>query len=83
MPPNPDDTLPAIHRVRRFRLERLEDPTGISGTGHIADGVVFPDGTVAMRWCTAFRSTGIYESVEDLVAIHGHNGRTVVTYTDE
>ena len=36
--------------MRTFRLIRDEDPTGISGTGSVAEGVEFDDGTVAMRW---------------------------------
>jgi len=35
--------------VRRFFLDRMEDETGVSGSGLVAEGVVFWDGTVAMR----------------------------------
>ena len=35
-------------------------------------GVVFDDGTVAVRWMTAKRSTSVWASMEDMLAIHGH-----------
>jgi hypothetical protein len=36
------------------------------------EGVVFSDGTVAVRWLTKFRSHSIWASWADLEAIHGH-----------
>ncbi len=70
--------------MRRFYLIRHEDmdPDHISGTGIIAEGVVFEDGIVAMRWKTRWKSTAIYESVEDLTAIHGHGGKTALQFID-
>ncbi len=35
-------------------------------------GVVFDDGTTVVHWLTAKRSTSIWNSMEDLLAIHGH-----------
>lgn len=35
-------------------------------------GVVFDDGRVAVRWLTAKRSTSSWDSLEDMLAIHGH-----------
>jgi len=72
--------LAATHR--RFELHRREDETGISGTGHIADGVEFEDGTCALRWRTEHRSTAIYPSFKDLLAIHGHDGKTKAVWID-
>lgn len=66
----------------RFHLNRAEDVTGVSGTGTVAGGVIFPDGTVAMRWNTGVASTAIYASIADVVEIHGHEGATVVTLID-
>ncbi|MEE6264853.1 hypothetical protein V2E29_04230 [Streptomyces diastatochromogenes] len=34
----------------RFHLERDVDATGASGTGHVADGVLWPDGTATTHW---------------------------------
>ncbi|MFF3358364.1 hypothetical protein ACFYWN_38440 [Streptomyces sp. NPDC002917] len=66
----------------RFHLVRTEDVTGVSGTGIVAGGVIFPDGTVAMRWNTGTSSTAIYDSIDDVTEIHGHNGATVVSLID-
>lgn len=36
------------------------------------EGVIFSDGTVAIRWLTAKRSTAVWQSMGDMLAIHGH-----------
>jgi hypothetical protein len=36
------------------------------------EGVVFTDGTCAIRWMTACRSTSVWSSLDDMLAIHGH-----------
>lgn len=66
----------------RFELRRVKDATGISGTGIVAEGIIFSDGTCAMRWKTKHRSTAFYESIDSLIAIHGHDGQTVVDTID-
>lgn len=68
---------------RRFVLNRIVDETGISGTGLVAWGVEFPDGYVAIRWNTEHRSSVIYDSMKDVVVIHGHGGKTRVDWIDE
>lgn len=68
--------------LKTFELHRVEDETGISGTGIVAQGVVFDDGTCALRWVTAFKSSGIYASMRDVEAVHGHGGKTKVVFTD-
>jgi hypothetical protein len=62
--------------VREFHLDRVEDVSGVSGISVVAEGVIFTDGRVAMRWLTGVRSTAVYDSIEDVEAIHGHEGRT-------
>jgi hypothetical protein len=68
--------------VRRFVLHRTEDISGTSGVGEVAEGVRFTDGTVALRWTVELKSTAIYDSMDDLVKIHGHGGATTVEWTD-
>jgi hypothetical protein len=68
--------------MRRFNLFRSVDATGVSGTGVVACGVLFPDGYVAMRWLTETASTCVYDSIEDVVRIHGHEGKTSVDFVD-
>lgn len=67
---------------RRFLLERTIDVTGVSGTGVVVWGVVFPDGRVAYRWNTPTATTCVADSIEDVVAIHGHDGATELVWID-
>lgn len=67
--------------ISPFALVRDEDETGVSGTGAVALGVVYPDGHVSMRWVVGeHRSTVAYDSIEAVKAIHGHNGKTRVVW---
>jgi hypothetical protein len=66
--------------MRTFELIRDEDVTGVSGTGVVADGVVFDDGITVLRWRGERRSTVVWASVDDAVAIHGHDGKTRLVY---
>jgi hypothetical protein len=68
--------------MRRFYLQRDQDETGVSGVGRVAEGIVFSDGAVALRWCTEFTSTAVYGSIETVEAIHGHGGQTRVVFVD-
>lgn len=69
--------------MRRFVLIRSEDVTGISGIGMVAEGVQFHDGKCVMAWRSKHRSISVYTSIEDLEAIHGHNGQTIVSWLDK
>lgn len=61
-----------------YHLWRSEDVTGVSGVGLVAEIMEFSDGKCAMRWMASNpRSVAVYDSLADLVAIHGHNGATV------
>lgn len=68
--------------MRRFRLVRSQDVSGSSGTGTVAEGVEFFDGTAAMRWRVPPHSTAFYGSAADIAAIHGHGGGTVLQFLD-
>lgn len=66
----------------RFHFERDEDASGVSGTGYVATGIMFEDGSVALRWRGPLKSTAIYDSIHHVIAIHGHEGRTLVVFDD-
>jgi hypothetical protein len=68
--------------MRRFVLDREEDVSGISGVGVVAEGVQFTDGTAVLRWTVGPGSTAIYNSVEELMEIHGHDGKTLLRWVD-
>jgi hypothetical protein len=65
--------------MRRFRVYRPDPHEGYRESGAANapeevqfEGVVFSDGTVCVRWLTAYRSHSIWDSWESLKAIHGH-----------
>lgn len=68
--------------MRRFRLYRTEDQTGISGTGYVAEGVQFTNGKCVLSWLTSHTSLAVYDNLETLETIHGHGGRTRVDWID-
>ncbi len=68
--------------MRIFKLQRTEDMSGVSGTGCVAEGVVFGNGWVAMVWLSDRPSLVFYPTIEDVEAIHGHDGRTEVVFTN-
>ena len=53
-----------------FRVDRINDESGVSGTGHIIDGVIFDDGTIVIKWRTSMSSIAIYKSFEEFKKIH-------------
>jgi hypothetical protein len=77
--------------VRTFKLLRLDDETGVSGRGHVAEGVRWGDGSVSIRWLSPTPSFINYEGVPTDAAIkregdvhvqvvHGHAGRTLIRW---
>ncbi|MFD6324224.1 hypothetical protein ACFWOL_15440 [Streptomyces sp. NPDC058442] len=68
---------------RLFHLQRDHDISGVSGTGRVADGVQWPDGTVTLRWIGDRPSTVHWDRLDDAVAIHGHSGATRIVWADE
>lgn len=68
--------------MRRFELHRDHDPSGVSGTGVVAEGVEWSDGRAALHWLTAGGSTCVYDSTAHLQRIHGHGGATRVVWLD-
>ena len=69
-------------KMRRFLVVRKEDETGISGTGTVAEGVVFWDGTCVIKWTTDTSSLGIYKSHVEMIHLHGHEGKTFIQWID-
>lgn len=70
---------------RAFVLERVEDVSGVSGTGIVAGGVEFPDGVVALRWYSDWPTSVVFHDrgIEAVNKIHGHDGRTRVVWLQE
>lgn len=79
--------------ARTFVVIRDVDVTGISGTGIVAEGVEFSDGTVALRWLDIDHehpnyvrgvrpTTVLHESIASVEALHGHGGATRIVWDD-
>ncbi len=58
--------------MRPFWLQRVEDESGV---GLVAEGVVFSNGWCALTW---LKSVAFYPSLEEVEAIHGHDGKTKI-----
>ena len=67
-----------IMNMKIFYLKRLEDESGISGTGRVAQGFIFDNGKVAVSWLSEHPSVTIYDSIGEVHAIHGHQGKTEI-----
>ena len=68
--------------MRRFILDRKEDATGVSGTGRVAEGIVFSNGWCSLTWLTSHTSVVFYPCIDDVEFIHGHGGKTQVVFLD-
>ena len=64
-------------------LNRKQDVSGVSGTGIIADGVVFGDGQAVIHWRGKWHTIEVLRSVQDVVDIHGHGGATALEWIDD
>lgn len=65
--------------MRRFEVYCRGDLSATHGNGLQGptnlpqyEGVEFTDGTVVVRWRTAFRSTSFWNSFDELMKVHGH-----------
>lgn len=68
---------------RPFQLVRRVDVSGVSGTGVVAEGVQFTDGSVALRWTGATPATSVWDhGIESMLAVHGHGDASVVEWLD-
>jgi hypothetical protein len=71
-----------VVRPRTFELVRYQDPSGVSGTGVVAEGCEFTDGSVALRWRGENAATAVWQSVDAILAVHGHQGATEIRWID-
>ena len=69
-------------RPRTFELVRFRDLSGVSGTGVVAEGCVFTDGSVALRWRGNNPATAVWPDLESVLAVHGHQGATEVQWLE-
>ncbi|AFA76010.1 hypothetical protein GPOL_c50160 [Gordonia polyisoprenivorans VH2] len=68
--------------MRTFFLYRHIDVSGVTGTGVVAEGVEFTDGSVAIHWVAGeHRSTAVWGGIADVEAVHGHDGASTIQWT--
>lgn len=72
-----------MHIHRRFRLNRVDDVSGVSGTGFVAEGVEFSNGMVALSFIGPFHGVETWTSLKEMKNVHGHGGKTRVVFLDE
>ena len=68
--------------MRRFHFNRVEDASGVSGTGRVAEGVLFDNGLVALSWNSVHKCVNVYTSLAEMMAVHGHEGKTELVWVD-
>lgn len=66
--------------MKNFELIRSKDESGVSGTGVVAEGIVFSNGVCVISWLRPIKSATVYQSVAEMIIIHGHEGSTIVRY---
>jgi hypothetical protein len=73
--------------MRRFVMERVEDVSGVSGTGSVLEGVLFSTGVVVIHWLTPppRGSISVFESFDQFLTIHvlpHPDNRTRIVFED-
>lgn len=64
-------------KLKEFYLLRKKDVSGVSGEGIIARGCVLESGRAVLEFVNSVHSSiNIYNSLDDVKLIHGHDGAT-------
>lgn len=70
--------------MRTFVLMRHTDVSGISGTGLVAEGIEFDDGTVVVRWLKRREgpepTTVVHPDINNVETLHGHGSSTEIVW---
>lgn len=75
--------MPIPATSRRFVVERHSDPSGVSSTGTVLDGVLWPDGTVSVRWRGDDPSFVSWPSLEAAERKHCYGGHSRIVWIDQ
>jgi hypothetical protein len=68
--------------MQTFELVREVDVSGVSGTGVVAEGIVFSNGKAVLGWNSEVHSVCVYDNIQALEQIHGHGGCTKIRYKE-
>jgi len=62
---------PELPKPQYFEMVRNADESGVSGTGRVLCGTVYPNGKCTVTWVAGnVQSVTAYDSFEDFKAIH-------------
>jgi len=76
--------LVKVAAPRPFQVIRISDVSGVSGTGVIAEGTEWSDGSCSVRWLGADPCTQNWETgIKSFLKIHGHGGMTYIQFLDD
>ncbi len=89
--PSGEETVPKLHPneggIRLFSMYRIGDTSGVSGTGLVLLGTIFPDGRTVVQWIcppdpgdTQVRST--FQKFLDVHVISHPDNNTVISFHD-
>ncbi len=67
---------------RAFAFHRNGDVSGASGTGPVAHGIRHADGSATVWWMGKWPTETKHRSMESVIGIHGHGGRTEIRWWD-
>ncbi len=78
-------TMKAPEGMTKFTISRINDQSGVSGIGVVAQGVIFAAGQVAIQWLTPYPDgdVQIKSSLEKWIEIHATphpSNITVITF---
>lgn len=70
--------------ARLFELHRDVDVTGVSGTGVVAEGILFSDNVAVLHWVGLWPSSVVHyeRGMEAVEHVHGHQGSTRIVWLD-
>lgn len=72
-----------LSNMKRFVLKRDVDVSGTSGTGVVAEGVQFSNGSCTIHWISQFESVENVANIAVVEEIHGHDGKTEIVWIDK
>lgn len=69
--------------MKRFYFLRHIDVNGFSGTGVVAEGVIFDWGAGSFTWLTPKKTVTTFWNMADIDFMHGKGGKTEIIFEDD
>lgn len=66
--------------MKLFVIKRIEDNTGLSGTGIVADGVEFDDGQVVLKWRGEISTIVIHKNLENVKKLSCSHSKSEIVF---